>query len=77
MRVRDGRGVGRGRGGRGGGHEELQPSWPARFGPIGLPIDHVLHSPQLTTVDRQLAPPIGSSDHRMVHASITFRDPDA
>jgi endonuclease/exonuclease/phosphatase (EEP) superfamily protein YafD len=55
----------------------LQPSWPARFGPIGLTIDHVLHSPELTTIDRQLGPPIDSSDHRMVHASITYRDPDA
>jgi endonuclease/exonuclease/phosphatase (EEP) superfamily protein YafD len=55
----------------------LQPSWPARFGPLGLAIDHVLHSPELTTVDRQLAPPIDSSDHRMVHATIAHRDPDA
>ena len=55
----------------------LQPSWPTRFGPIGLTIDHVLHSPELTTVDRQLAPPIGSSDHRMVHASFTYPDPEA
>ena len=55
----------------------LQPSWPARLGPTGLTIDHVLHSPELTTVDRQLAPRVGGSDHRMVHATIAYRDPDA
>jgi endonuclease/exonuclease/phosphatase (EEP) superfamily protein YafD len=47
----------------------IQPSWPAGLGPLGIPIDHVLHSPELTAVERELGPSFGS-DHRMVHARI-------
>ena len=54
----------------------IQPSWPAGSGPLGLPIDHVLHSPELTTLERGLGPSFGS-DHRMVHARITRHDPTA
>jgi endonuclease/exonuclease/phosphatase (EEP) superfamily protein YafD len=47
----------------------LQPSFPAARGRLGLAIDHVLHSTDLTTVARQLGPSFGS-DHRMVHAQL-------
>ncbi len=49
----------------------LQASWPARLGTFGLPIDHVLHSPELITVDRELGPSFGS-EHRMVHARLSW-----
>ena len=51
-----------------------QPSWPVSLGPVGIPIDHVLHSPELTTVERELGPSFGS-DHRMVHARISRVEP--
>lgn len=54
---------------RGHGH---QPSWPARLGPLGIPIDHVLHGPELVTVERTLDPAFGS-DHRMVCARLAWR----
>ena len=47
----------------------IQPSWPAALGRLGLPIDHVLHSGELTTLERELGPSFGS-DHRMVHARL-------
>jgi endonuclease/exonuclease/phosphatase (EEP) superfamily protein YafD len=46
-----------------------QPSYPAARGRLGIAIDHVLHSSELTTVARQLGPSFGS-DHRMVHARL-------
>jgi endonuclease/exonuclease/phosphatase (EEP) superfamily protein YafD len=47
----------------------LQPSWPAPINAVGLPIDHVLHTQELTTRSRELGPSFGS-DHRSVHARI-------
>lgn len=47
----------------------LQASWPAGLGPLGLPIDHALHSPELTTVERWLGPSFGSP-HRAVHVRL-------
>lgn len=47
----------------------IQPSWPAKAGPLGLPIDHVLHSPELTTVERRLGPRWGS-DHRPLDVTL-------
>jgi endonuclease/exonuclease/phosphatase (EEP) superfamily protein YafD len=55
------------------GRHGIQPSWPASLGPLGIPIDHVLHSPELTAVERELGPSFGS-DHRMVHARIARVD---
>jgi endonuclease/exonuclease/phosphatase (EEP) superfamily protein YafD len=46
-----------------------QPSYPAARGRLGIAIDHVLHSADLTTVARELGPSFGS-DHRMVHARL-------
>jgi endonuclease/exonuclease/phosphatase (EEP) superfamily protein YafD len=47
----------------------LQASYPAARGRLGIAIDHVLHSQELTTVARELGPSFGS-DHRMVHARL-------
>lgn len=47
----------------------LQASWPSVLGPFGVPIDHLLHSPELTTVTRTTGPSLGS-EHRAV--SITL-----
>lgn len=47
----------------------VQASWPAPWGPLGLALDHVLHSSDITVVDRRLGPSFGS-DHRAVHARI-------
>ena len=48
----------------------LQASYPASLRWLGIPIDHVLHGPELTTTNRRLGPSLGS-DHRMVHATLT------
>jgi endonuclease/exonuclease/phosphatase (EEP) superfamily protein YafD len=41
----------------------LDPTWPARWPwPLRIPIDHCLHSPALTTINRRVGPAIGS-DH--------------
>lgn len=50
----------------------LDPSWPAALGPFAIPIDHVLHGPELTTVARELGPSFGS-DHRMVGVRMALR----
>lgn len=47
----------------------MQPSWPARAGVLGLPIDHALVSAGLVTLERELGPALGS-DHRMLHARV-------
>lgn len=41
----------------------LQASWPDLPMPLRIPIDHLLHSDDLVTVDRRLGPSAGS-DHR-------------
>jgi endonuclease/exonuclease/phosphatase (EEP) superfamily protein YafD len=53
----------------------VQASWPAFLGPLGVPIDHVLHSQGLTTVDRSLGPGYGS-EHRSVHVAIALAEAD-
>jgi endonuclease/exonuclease/phosphatase (EEP) superfamily protein YafD len=50
----------------------LQPSYPATRGRLGLAIDHVLHTDEFTTIERELGPAFGS-DHRMVHARLALR----
>jgi len=40
----------------------VEPSWPVGFLIVGVPIDHLVHSGELTVVDRHLGPPLGS-DH--------------
>jgi endonuclease/exonuclease/phosphatase (EEP) superfamily protein YafD len=41
----------------------IQPTWPSILPALGIPIDHCLHSGELTTVERALGPFLGS-DHR-------------
>ena len=40
----------------------VQPTWPAPLGPLGIPIDHVLHSEEIRITRRSTGPWIGS-DH--------------
>lgn len=40
----------------------VQASWPADYPLLGIPIDHLVHSRELTTVDRHLGESLGS-DH--------------
>ncbi len=47
-------------------------SWPARLPPFGrIPIDHALHSRDLTVTDRQLGPGTAASDHRPLRVTLT------
>ena len=52
----------------------VRASWPAQLGWFGLPLDHVLYSPDLVTVERDLGPSFGSY-HRMLHAEVARREP--
>jgi endonuclease/exonuclease/phosphatase (EEP) superfamily protein YafD len=52
----------------------LQPTWPVALGRLGLAIDHVLHSDEMTTLVRRLTR-IDGSDHAMVHARLARRAP--
>ena len=47
----------------------IQPSWPDGWGPLAVPIDHVLHSRQLGSIDRRTGPALGST-HRPVLVSV-------
>lgn len=49
----------------------LQPTWPAKLGPLGIPIDHVLHSEDMITADRSLGPSFGS-EHRSIRVSLAL-----
>jgi endonuclease/exonuclease/phosphatase (EEP) superfamily protein YafD len=40
----------------------VQASWPAGYPLLSIPIDHLVHSRELTTVDRYLGESLGS-DH--------------
>jgi endonuclease/exonuclease/phosphatase (EEP) superfamily protein YafD len=47
----------------------VQPTWPAWAGPLGIPIDQLLHSRDLTVVARDIGPGFGS-EHRSLWATI-------
>ncbi|MGI8822393.1 MAG: endonuclease/exonuclease/phosphatase family protein [Acidimicrobiia bacterium] len=48
-------------------------SWPTRLPAIArIPIDHVLHTRQLTVISRQLGPATEASDHRPVRVRLTM-----
>lgn len=47
----------------------LQPTWPARWGLASVPIDHALHSPDLTVVARSTGPSLGSA-HRSLRVTL-------
>ncbi|MBT8215688.1 MAG: endonuclease/exonuclease/phosphatase family protein [Acidimicrobiia bacterium] len=44
-------------------------SWPAGWGPFKIPIDHLLHTPELTTTGFEFGPSAGS-DHRSLNVTI-------
>lgn len=52
----------------------LQPSWPSSGGPLMVPIDHALHTAELTIVDRGTGPAHGS-EHRSVVVDLTWAAP--
>lgn len=41
----------------------IQASWPVDKPLEAIPVDHLVHSPELTTVDRHLGEPHGSGHH--------------
>lgn len=47
-------------------------TWPPGLGPLGIPIDHALHGPGLTTVERHVLDAIGS-DHRPILVAVRAR----
>lgn len=51
----------------------LRPTWWAGKNLIGLPIDHVLHTPGLRVVGREVGPDVGS-DHRSVTVDFEAAD---
>lgn len=50
----------------------LQPTWPDGWGVLSIPIDHILHTPGLTTENRRTGPAFGSA-HRPVLVEIGRR----
>lgn len=46
-------------------------SWPAGWGPFKIPIDHLLHTPELTTTSFRFGASAGS-DHRSLHATVAL-----
>jgi len=50
----------------------IHATWSTRIEWLGLPIDHVLHSPDLVVVDRRVGPDVGS-DHRAVVVDFGIR----
>jgi endonuclease/exonuclease/phosphatase (EEP) superfamily protein YafD len=49
----------------------INPTWPDRWWPFRIPIDHVLVSPEIQTVYHRVGPPVGS-DHLPVLVSLQF-----
>jgi endonuclease/exonuclease/phosphatase (EEP) superfamily protein YafD len=49
----------------------FQATWPASLGSFGVPIDQLLHSAELTVVDRDVGPSFGS-DHRSLWATVAL-----
>jgi endonuclease/exonuclease/phosphatase (EEP) superfamily protein YafD len=47
----------------------VQASWPALFGPLGVPIDHFLSSGELVVIKRETGPTLGST-HRSVWVTV-------
>ena len=51
-----------------------QPTWPALAGPLGVPIDQLLYSRDLTVTDRATGPSFGSA-HRALWVTIARSGP--
>lgn len=47
----------------------LQPTWPAGWGPLMVPIDHALHTDGLATIERGTGPSLGSAHRSLI---VTF-----
>jgi endonuclease/exonuclease/phosphatase (EEP) superfamily protein YafD len=47
----------------------LQPSWPAGWGPVMVPIDHALHTAGMVALERSTGPAFGSA-HRPVRVTV-------
>lgn len=60
--------------GLGDGRRGIDATWPAALGWLGIPIDHVLHSPGLTALARGVGRSIGS-DHRPLVAEFALGAP--
>ncbi|MCB0219591.1 MAG: endonuclease/exonuclease/phosphatase family protein [Chrysiogenetes bacterium] len=50
----------------------IQPTWCDTCGLMRIPIDHVLHSPDLVTTHREVGPSLGS-DHSPVYVELRWR----
>jgi endonuclease/exonuclease/phosphatase (EEP) superfamily protein YafD len=53
----------------------VQASWPSWVGLLGIPIDHALHSQELTTIQRTLGSGYGSA-HRSLAVTVALSDDD-
>lgn len=51
----------------------LQSTYPAGAGPFMIPIDHLLHSEELTVVGRTTGPPLGSG-HRSIIVDLAWAE---
>ncbi len=51
----------------------LQPTFPKDWGPLGIPIDHALHTAGLAAVERRTGPHLGS-DHRPLIVTLAVAD---
>jgi len=49
-----------------------QPTWPAALGRFGIPIDHLLHSPDFVTLERDTGPALGSA-HRSLWVTLAVQ----
>ena len=47
-----------------------QASWPTMLGPLGIPIDHVLVSRDVSVIERKIVRGIAGSDHRPVFVQL-------
>lgn len=61
--------------GRRAGDPRLLQTWPVSWGPLGIPIDHVLFSDDLELVESRLLPRTGS-DHRAILAKFRRKAPE-
>ena len=61
--------------GRRAGNPRFVRTWPVAWGPLGIPIDHVLFSEDLELVETRLLPRTGS-DHRAILAKFRRKAPE-
>ena len=48
------------------------PSWPASLGPLGIPIDHVLHNDKCQVISREVLSFSPGSDHKPVVFTVDY-----